>query len=119
MCLKSTENNFNKDELGLFLPLEERSLEILKDLIRRRGRTNAYALLGLAKHSLSSNPRDKIYGMRGLAEELCRHSHFATIGSRFPLELGLLPVYPDIEIYNLSSYFNCVPDSRKFAVHNN
>jgi hypothetical protein len=40
---------------------------------------NAYALLGVAQNSLSSNPRDKIYGMRGLAEELCWNSQFATI----------------------------------------
>jgi hypothetical protein len=32
---------------------------------------NAYALLGVAQNSLSFNPRDKIYGIRGLAEELC------------------------------------------------
>lgn len=40
---------------------------------------NAYALLGVAQNSLSSNPRDRIYGMRGLAEELCWNSQFATI----------------------------------------
>jgi len=32
---------------------------------------NAYALLGVARNSLSSNPRDKIYSMRGLTKELC------------------------------------------------
>jgi Heterokaryon incompatibility protein (HET) len=46
---------------------------------RERSNENSYALLGVAQNSLSSNPRDKIYAMRGLAEELCWNSQLATI----------------------------------------
>jgi hypothetical protein len=55
-----------------------RALGFFRDT-KQGSNEDVYDLLGVARNSLSSNARDKIYGMRGLAEVLCSGSQLAAI----------------------------------------